>query len=311
MMLVLAIGASRAQDYPDRAVKFVVPAAAGSTTDMLARLVADELGRRWGKPTLVENIAGGGMNIGADYVARAEPNGYTLMVSPPSPVTINHLMYKELSYDPRQFVPVALLAKIPNVLAVRTSFPASSVRELIAYAKANPEKVTFASQGMGSTAHLSASQMEVLGGVKMVHVPYRGAQPALNDVVAGHVDLFFDTLVTSVPLYRGDKLKLLGVASPERVSALPEIPTIAESGLPGFRSVTWFALIAPPGTPADLVERINREVTDIFKRPDIVAKLQTVMLEPLPGTPADAARFFADETQLWGRVIKESHLTPQ
>jgi tripartite-type tricarboxylate transporter receptor subunit TctC len=145
----------------------------------------------------------------------------------------------------------------------------------------------------------------------MVHVPYRGAQPALNDVVAGHVDLFFDTLATSVPLYRGDKLKLLGVASAERAAAVPEIPTIAESGLPGFRSITWFALVAPPGTPAELVERINRDVTDIFKRPDIVAKLQTVMLEPLPGTPADAARFFADETQLWGRVIKESHLTPQ
>jgi tripartite-type tricarboxylate transporter receptor subunit TctC len=307
---LLAGGTSVAQEaYPARTVKIVVPAAPGSTTDILARLVADQLSQTWSKPVIVENIAGGAMNIGAEFVARAAPDGYTMLVCPPSPVTFQKLLYRELAYDPAKFVAVALLAKISNVLVVRKEFPAKTVQELVAYAKANPGKLTYASQGAGSTAHLSASQLEVLAGIKMVHVPYRGAQPALNDVLAGHVDLFFDTLTTSVPLYRGDKVKLLGVASPERSPAVPEIPTIAESGLPGFRSITWFALVAPPATPAVLADKINRDVGAIFKKKDVDEKVRALRLEPMPGSPADAAKFFADETALWGKVIKEANVT--
>jgi tripartite-type tricarboxylate transporter receptor subunit TctC len=297
--------------YPSAVVKLVVPAAPGSTTDTLARLTADQLAQKWGKPVVVENIAGGAMNIGAERVARSAPDGYTLMVAPPSPLAFNQLLYRDLGYDPKAFVPITLLAKVPNVLAVKKDLPAKSVSELIAYAKANPGKLLYASQGVGSTAHLSASQMEMLAGIKMVHVPYRGAMPALNDIVAGHVDLFFDTLTTSVPLFRGDKLRILAVAGTQRSPSLPEIPTVQESGLPGFRSITWFGLVAPPETPAALASRINRDVVDILKSPEVSGKLRELRLEPGGTSPAETAAFFADEAALWGKVIKEAKITPQ
>ncbi len=173
---------------------------------------------------------------------------------------------------------------------VRHDLPAANIAELIAYAKANPGQLTFGSQGAGSTAHLSASQLEVQGGIKMVHVPYRGAVPALNDVIAGHIDMFFDTLTTSVPMYRGGKVKILAVGSSERSPVVPEMPTFAESGLPGFRSVTWFAIVAPPATPGALVDRINGDVRKALKRPEVAASLAKLTLEPMIGSPADAAR---------------------
>jgi tripartite-type tricarboxylate transporter receptor subunit TctC len=249
------------------------------------------------------------MVVGAIQAFRAAPDGYTLMVSPPSPITINHLLYRDLAYDPLGFVPVALLAKVANALVVRHDLPAANVAELIAYAKANPGRLTFGSQGAGSTAHLSASQLEVLAGIKMVHVPYRGAVPALNDVIAGHIDMFFDTLTTSVPMYRGGKVKILAVGSSERSPVVPEIPTLAGSGLPGFRSVTWFAIVAPPATPGALVDRVNADVRDALNRPEIATSLAKLALEPMIGSPADAARFFAEETALWGKVIAEAHVT--
>ena len=312
--LIGSLGAapSQAQDsYPSRTVKVIIPSAGGSTTDILARLVADQLSQKWGSPVIVENISGGGMVIGATQVFRSPPDGYTLFVCPPSPVTIMNLLYRDLPFQPTQFTPIAMLARIPNALVVRQDFPAANVKELIAYAKANPGKVTYGSQGVGSTAHLSAAQLEVLGGIKMVHVPYRGAIPALNDVIAGHIDIFFDTLATSVPQYRAGKVKILSVGSTERSSVVPEIPTIAESGLPGFRSVTWFAIVGPPSLGSALVEKINRDVVDGLKRPDVIDKLKHLTLEPMAASPADAARFFADETALWGRVIKEANVTPK
>ncbi len=249
---LMALGApAYADDFPSHTVRIVVPAAGGSTTDTIARIVADQLGTKWGKAVVVENISGGGMVVGTTQVYRSPPDGYTLLVSPPSPITLNHLLYRDLAYNPREFVPVSLLARVPNALVVKKDLPAKDVKELIAYARANPGKVTYGSQGAGSTAHLSASQLEMLGGVKMVHVPYRGAVPALNDVIAGHIDMFFDTLTTSVPMYRGGKVKILAVGSTERSPVIPEVPSLAE-GLPGFRSVTWFAMVAPPGTPAPL-----------------------------------------------------------
>jgi tripartite-type tricarboxylate transporter receptor subunit TctC len=300
--------AARAEDaFPSRVVKLVVPAAGGSTTDAIARLLADKLARTWSQSVIVENIAGGAMNIGAEHVAKAAPDGYTLMVCPPAPVSIQHLLYNDLGYDPRKFTAVALLAKIPNALVVRNDLPAKSIQELVAYAKANPGKLIFGSQGAGSTAHLSASQLEVLAGIKMVHVPYRGALPALNDVIAGHIDMFFDTLTTSVPLWRGGKVRILAVASAERTASLPELPTLAEQGVPGFRSITWFVLVAPPGTPAAVVDKINRDVNAAFG--ELGEKFAALRLEPMPGSAADAARFIADETALWGKVIAEAHVS--
>jgi tripartite-type tricarboxylate transporter receptor subunit TctC len=292
-------------------VKIVIPAAAGSTTDTLARIVADQLSQKWRKPTIVENIPGGAMNIGASNVARSAPDGYTLMIAPPSPLSFNHLLYRDPGYDPTRFVPITMLAKIPNVLVVRKELPATTLKELVSYGKANPGKLSYASQGVGSTAHLSAAQLEVQAGITMVHVPYRGAQPALTDVVAGHVDMFFDTLATSVPLYRDDKVKLLGVADVKRVSIVPELPTISEAGLPGFRSITWFGLVAPPATSAALAEKINRDVVEILNSNDVGDMLHRISLEPGATSPAETARFFAEEAALWSKVITEAGIQPQ
>jgi len=199
-----------------------------------------------------------------------------------------------------------MLATIPNVLVVRNELAANSLKELIAYAKANPGKLSYASQGVGSTAHLSAAQLEAQAGIKMVHVPYRGAQPALTDVVAGHVDMFFDTLATSVPLYRDGKVKLMGVADLQRAGTVPEVPTFSEAALPGFKSITWFGLVAPPATPVALTEKINRDVVEFLKRPEIGDRLRKISLEAGATTPAETTKFFADETALWSKVIAEA-----
>ena len=311
--LVVAVSSpGRAQEaspsaFPSRTVKLVVPSAGGSTTDTLARIMADQLARTWGKSVIVENISGG-MVLGAATVFRSAPDGYTLMVSPPAQVAFIHLLYRDPGFDPQRFVPVALLARVANALVVKNDLPVNDVRELIAYAKANPGKLTYGSQGAGSTAHLSASQLEVLGDVRMVHVPYRGAVPALNDVIAGHIDMFFDTLTTSVPMYRAGKVKILAVGSAERSPVVAEVPTLEESGLPGFRSVTWFALVAPPGTPASIADRINADVVANLKRPDVAESLAKLTLEPMIGSPADATAFFVEETRLWGKVIAAAHI---
>ena len=305
-------GSALAQaDYPSRTVKIVVPSAAGSTTDFLARLMADELGKVWGKTVIVENLSGGAMNVGAQHVARSEPDGYTLMVAPPAPIAFNDLLYPTLGYDPRKWVLIAALARIPNVFVIRQDLPSASVQEFIRHAKENPGKATYASQGVGSTAHLSAAQLEMLAGIKMVHVPYRGAQPALTDVVAGRIDLFFDTVATSLPLHQAGKVKILGIGSEKRSDALPRMPTVAEQNLPGFRSTTWFGLVGPPGMPSPVVRKINRDVVDILKKPDVVAKLKQRFLEPIGGTPEEGASFVAAERELWSKVIKESKIAIQ
>ncbi len=312
LAMLLTAGSAGAQDnYPSQLVKLVVPSAAGSTTDTLARIVADQLSRKWGKAVVVENIAGGGMNTGAAQVARSAPDGHTMMVAPPSPITLSHLLTKNLNYSPLDWVPITMLAKIANVLAVRNSLPANSLAELIAYGKANPGKLTFATQGPGSTAHLSAAQLEGLAGIKMIAVPYRGAQLALNDIIGGTTDMFFDTLATSVPLHRGGKLKILAVADLQRAKAAPELPTFSEAGVPGFRSITWFGLVAPPGTPSALAQRINRDTVEILRGAEVTERLQNLSLEAGAISPAETTKFFADETALWSKVIKDAGITPQ
>jgi tripartite-type tricarboxylate transporter receptor subunit TctC len=307
-------GFTRAQEnyqgnYPSQPVRIIIPFPAGSTTDTLTRIVADQLGRKWGKAAVVENVPG--MNVGAERVARAEPDGYTLLASPPSPLTINKLLYHDLPYDPDKLVPITLLATGPNVLDLRKDLPINSVAELIAYAKANPGKLTYASQGVGSTAQLSSALLEQMAGIKMLHVPYRGALPALNDVIAGHVDMFFDTVTTSVPLFRAGEFKILAVGSAKRIPALAEVPTMEEAGLPGFRSITWFALAAPPGTPAPLVAKINRDTVEVLKDPQVSERLHQLQLDPGATTPEQTAQFFADELKLWGGVIAAAHISVQ
>jgi tripartite-type tricarboxylate transporter receptor subunit TctC len=287
-------------------VKVIVPFPPGSTLDALARILTDRMAQRWGQPVIIENVSGGGGNIGAERVARSAPDGYTLMFSPPGPLTINPLLYSDVAYDPAKFVPVSLLAKVPNVLVARNTLGAGSVAEVSALAKANPDKLTYASQGVGSTAFLTAKLFEARAGIRLVHVPYRGAGPALNDIVAGHVDMMFDTAATSSPLHRAGTAKILAIADLERSGALPQVPTFAESGLPGFRSITWFACVAPPGTPASTAEKIHENLAEIVRQPEVSAKLNELMLEPVTGTPAQAARFFVEETAQWGKVIRDT-----
>jgi len=306
------IGRAHAQEaYPTRTVRIVVPAAPGSTTDTLARIMADALAKSFAKPVIVENVAGGAMNAGATAVAHAAPDGYTLMVAPPAPLAFNDLLYRDLAYRPSAFVPITLLAKIPNILVVRNDLPANSLAALIAYGRAHPGELSYASQGVGSTAHLSASQLEALAGISMVHVPYRGAQPALTDLMASRVDLFFDTPTTSAPLYRAGMLKILAVADLERTPALSAIPTFSEAGLPGFRSITWFGLVAPPGTPTAIAERINRDALAALSSTEVSGKLRLLSLDPGATSRADTTKFFAEEAALWSTVIKEAKIEPQ
>jgi tripartite-type tricarboxylate transporter receptor subunit TctC len=311
VLIAASVAPSVAQEaYPSRLVKIILPSAPGSTTDMLARLIADQLSQKWGKPVIVENISGGGMSIGATQAFRAAPDGYTLFICPPSPVTIMKLLYRDLSFEPTQFTPISLLVRVPNALVVRKDFPATDIKGLIAHAKANPGKVTFASQGAGSTAHLSANLIDLLAGTEMVHVHYRGAVPALNAIVAGQIDFFFDTVTTSTPQHRAGNVKIIGVGGTERSPVVPEVPPVSD-GLPGFRSVTWFAMAGPPGLPAAQQTKINQDVNASLKHPEIADRLQKLTLEPMLGSPADAAKFFAEETALWGRVIKEKNIVVQ
>ena len=307
LLAALGAGPSAAEEgYPSRLVRVIVPFPPGSTLDALARIVTDQLAHKWAQPVIIENISGGGGNIGTDRFARSPPDGYTLMFSPPGPLTINQLLYGDVAYDPAKFVPITLLARVPNVLITRNNLGAASVADLIALARADPGKLTYASQGVGSTAFLTAKLFETRADVRMAHVPYRGAGPALTDIVAGHVDMMFDTIVTSLPLHRAGSAKIIAVANAERSSALPQVPTFAESGMPDFRSITWFGCVAPPGTPASVAEKVQRDLAETLARPAVSAKLIELMLEPVASTPAQAAQFFVAEAALWGKVIRDT-----
>src|SRR6266550_5616031 len=268
------------ESFPARAVRLVVPYPAGGGTDILTRLVADQVARKWGQSLIVENIGGAAGNIGAAEVARAAPDGHTLLVSAPGPIATNSFLYKDMPYDPARWVPVALLTTGPYVLAMRKSFEGASVRDLVARAKAEPGKLTAAIPGVGSVAHLATVQLEMRAGIKLLHVPYRGLAPAINDLIAGHVDLMFDTPTTSLPLHRDGRIKILATGTPERLRDLPEVHTISEAGLPGYRSVTWYAMVGPPMLPAALAEKVNRDVVEILGRADIVDKVRAIQMEP-------------------------------
>lgn len=311
--LALSIPTAWAQDvYPSRTVKLVVPSAAGSTTDSLARIMAEAFQKRWaGSTVVVENVAGAAMNIGSRGVYRSAPDGYTMMVAPPAPLSFNHVLYKDLGYEPTKWTPITMLAKIPNVMVVANKVPAKTVTEFIAHAKANPGKLNYATSGVGSTAHLTAALLEVRAGIKMVHVPYRGAIPALTDVIAGHVDLFFDTVATGVPQYKEGKVKILGVGDTVRAPAAPEIPTMAEAGLPGFRSTTWFGLVGPPGMATALADRIGADAVAILKSAEVAQLLRKLSLDPGATSRADTVTFFADEAAQWVKVIQEAGIPPQ
>jgi tripartite-type tricarboxylate transporter receptor subunit TctC len=308
----LAGGTTHAQDsFPSRQVRAIVPFPPGSTLDALVRIVTDQLAQRWKQPVIIENLSGGGGNIGTTRFARSTPDGYTLLFAPPGPFTINPLLYADVSYDPSTFAAISLLATVPNVLVTRNNIGPETLPQLIAFAKANPKKLTYATQGVGSTAFLTAKLFEARTAIELVHVPYRGAGPALNDLVAGHVDMMFDTIVTSLPLHRAKKARIIAVAADKRLAVLPDVPTISEAVAPGFRSVSWFAVAAPHGTPPAIVEKISRDITDLIRQPSVDARLRALQLDPVGSTPSDAAKFFAAETTQWSKVIRDADVKPQ
>jgi tripartite-type tricarboxylate transporter receptor subunit TctC len=311
LSVTVALADDNAAQYPQRIVKIIVPFPAGGTADVLPRIVAEKLRERFGQSFLVENRAGAGGNIGAESVARSDPDGYTLLASPPGPIAINESLYPNLAYRPSELMPITVLGTVPNVLAVRTTFPAKSVGELVAYAKANPEKVSFASQGNGSTSHLTAVLFQSLTGTRMVHVPYRGTAPALQDLAGGSVDLFFDNLASSLSLHQGGQLRILAIGSADRVRSLPDIPSVREAGVSGFVSETWFALMAPPKTPPAIVARLNEAVTEILRDPETVAKFEKIGVQPVGASVDATAAFIADERTKWRGVITSANVTMQ
>lgn len=310
--LLAALHAARADDsssYPAQNIKIIVPFPAGGTADTLPRLVADKLRQKWNRTIIIENRSGAGGNIGAEAVASSAADGYTLLASPPGPIAINQALYKKLSFKPEDLMPVTLIGTAPNVLDVRPDFPAKTVKELIDYAKANPDKVSFASQGNGTTSHLTAILFEKLTGTKMVHVPYRGTTPALQDIMGNTVDIFFDNLGSSMSLHVGKKLRILGVCGPERAPLLPDVPTVQESGVPGFVSVTWFGLMAPKGTPEAIVAKLNAAVTEILKDPDIQTQFAKLGVQPAPMSIPETAKFIHEERVRWGDIITSANVT--
>jgi tripartite-type tricarboxylate transporter receptor subunit TctC len=304
---ISAVAPAAAEDvaiYPKATIRIIVPFPAGGTADALPRIVGDRLQARWNQSVIIVNRPGAGGNIGAETVATAEPDGYTLLASPPGPIVINEALYKELAFRPSEFEPAIVMGSVPNVMDVRLGFPAKSAHDVLNYILANPGKVTFASQGIGTTSHLAGVLFERLSNSSMVHVPYSGSAPALQDIMGDRVDLLFDNLASSLPLYKAQRLQIMAVGSLQRIAALPDVPTVAEFGVPGFESGTWFAIVAPPKTPSQLLDRLNKTVNEILSEPSVKFKFEELVVQPVGGTLAQTNSFIARERQRWGDLIR-------
>ena len=293
-----------AADFPSRPIRLIVCVPAGGGVDTVARIVADGLQKKLGQPVVVENRAGAAGNIGAEYVYTSEPDGYTLLAAQPAPLTINPLLYKGMNIDPKNFVPVTIMTSIANVLLVRPDFPAKTPQEFLAYVKANPGKVNYASQGIGTTSHLTAALFETVTGTKLVHVPYKGTAPALNDIIASHVDIIFMELASAIKLHEAGRARILAVATTHRIPNLPNIPTLDEGGLKGFESGTWNAIAAPPKTPDAIVQKLNKAINEVLASPEARDHFGKINLLAAGGTAAEAKAFISHETEVWGGVIK-------
>jgi len=305
--LMAALPTSQAQDYPSRTVRIIVPFPAGGTADAMPRVVADYLSRKWGHPVVIENRSGAGGNVGAEAAYKSEADGYTLLSAPAPPLVINQNLYPKLGFDPLKFEPIAVMGLVPNALLTNPNFPPKSVAEVIAYAKANPGKIISATQGNGTTSHLTSEMFQLLAGVKVTHVPYRGAAPALTDLVGGTANIMFDNLGVSLTQVQGGKVRLLGVATAKRMASLPDVPTIAET-LPGFESAAWFAVVAPPGTPKQIVEKINADINEALRDPGVAKRMVGMSAETVGGSTEDTAKYFRAEVDRWHKVIKAANV---
>ena len=306
-MLATAAPALWAQAYPVKPVRMIAASSPGSAVDIVARVVAQKLSEQLGQQVIVDNRAGAGGNLGAEAVAGSDPDGYTLLLTAPPPLTINAALYKELRYDPASaFAPVALIASVPIVLAVNPSLRVKDVSELIAAAKAKPGSLSFGSSGNGSTNHLAGELLKSMAGIDILHVPYRGAAPAMNDLVAGHIPFMFDNIPAVLPQVKGKAINAIAVAGARRASALPDVPTVAESGVPGFEASAWFGLVAPARTPAPILAKLEEDVAAILKMPDVLKRFDELGAEPGSIAGTNFAKFLTDETTKWTKIVRAS-----
>ena len=301
---------AHAQPYPAKPVRVIVPFAPGGPADVLARVIGQELSEALGQPFVVENKVGAAGNIGVEQIAKAMPDGYTVGIVPVGNVAVNPSLFPTLPYKASELAPVAMLATVENVLVVNADVPAKSLKELLALAKQKPGTLSFASPGAGSQAHLAGELMALSAEVKLIHVPYKGIGPALNDVVGGQVTMMFGAMSAVLPHVKSGKLRALGVASIKRSATMPELPTIAEQGLPRFEAVSWYALMAPAGTPAPIVDRLNAESARSLAKPAIREKFAAQGLEPGGGKPQDLATEIQAETVRWADVIRKQNIKP-
>jgi tripartite-type tricarboxylate transporter receptor subunit TctC len=301
--LALPAVSARAQDYPSRPVRFVVGYPPGGSTDVLARLMGEYLSRKLGQQFVIDNRPGAGNNIGTDAVVKAEPDGYTLLLVNPAN-GINATLYKKLPFNfIRDIAPVAGFVRVPNVMEINTDVPAKTVAEFIAYAKANPGKINMASSGIGTSVHLSGELFQFMTGIKMVHVPYRGAGPALTDLISGQVHVLFDNLPSSIEHIKAGKLRALGVTTEKPNPALPDVPPVAAT-VQGYEASAWFGMGAPKGTPRPVIEKLNAAVNEALKDPEMLKKLSDLGGTSIAGTPEDFGKVIADETEKWRKVVE-------
>jgi len=303
---------SMAQSYPSKPIRLIIPFTPGGSTDILGRVVGQSLTEAWGQQVLIENKPGAGGAIGAEAAARAAPDGYTLFMGHVGTLAVNPALYPKLPYDPvKDFVPITLIAMVPNVLVVNPAVPAKTVQELIGLAKAKPAQLNYGSGGQGSAAHLAVEYFKLMTKTDIVHVPYKGTVPAVTDLMAGRITLTMTGLPPLLPQIRAGKLRALGVATGKRLPQLPEVPTIAEAGVPGFEATQWYGLLAPAGTPKAIIDRVHVEIARALVKPGVRTRLETAGADPVSMTPAEFAGFISSETTRWGRVIREAAITVQ
>ncbi len=300
-----AAGLAAAQGYPNKPIRMVVTFPSGGAPDILARIFSEKIGL--GQAVVVDNKPGAGGNIGAEIVAKAQGDGYTLVMGTVGTHSINGALYAKMPYDMvKDFTPVSLIASAPNLLVVNNDLPVKNVQELIAYMKANPNKLSFGSPGIGTSVHVSGELFKSMTGTSMTHVPYKGRQFALPDLLGGQIQLMFDNMPSALPMARDGKIRALGQTTARRSPAAPDVPTIAEQGLPGFEATTWFAVFAPAGTPRDVVTRVHGEMVRVFNLPDVRQRLKTLGLDPVLSSPDELARYQAAEITKWAKVVRDS-----
>lgn len=304
-----AYGAASAQGYPAKPIRIIVPFPAGGTADAIPRIVAEKLQAKLGQTIVIDNRPGAGGNLGAEAAYRAEPDGYTLLASPPGPLAVNPSLFRKLNFDVSKFVPISLLATMPNVLAVRPTLAVSNVKELVALAAKEPGKVSYASQGNGTTSHLSASLFQLRTGTQLLHVPYKGTAPALADLIGGQVDMMFDNISSSLGQYKAGRIKVLGVATAKRLPSIPEVPTLEEQGIKDYRTGTWVAVVAPPNTPPEIAAVLSKAMAEVIRMPDVQKKFADLGGDSGQGTQAELKAFLADEQARWKDVIQRAHVT--